>query len=44
MYRINWDIGHGIKDILEAHKNPFVEFLKAIKKPGELSVEGKLQI
>ncbi|KAL4009933.1 hypothetical protein IC575_031026 [Cucumis melo] len=23
MYRTNWGIGHGIKDILEAHKGPF---------------------
>ena len=24
MYRINWGIGHCIKDILEAHKSPFI--------------------
>ncbi|KAL9989733.1 Photosystem I P700 chlorophyll a apoprotein A1 [Helianthus debilis subsp. tardiflorus] len=23
MYRTNWGIGHGLKDILEAHKGPF---------------------
>ncbi|KAL2934925.1 hypothetical protein RDABS01_018044 [Bienertia sinuspersici] len=23
MYRTNWGIGHGIKDVLEAHKGPF---------------------
>ncbi|KAF9602742.1 hypothetical protein IFM89_030630 [Coptis chinensis] len=23
MYRTNWGIGHGLKDILEAHKSPF---------------------
>jgi hypothetical protein len=23
MYRTNWGIGHGLKDILEAHKRPF---------------------
>ena len=23
MYRTNWGIGHGIRDILEAHKGPF---------------------
>ncbi|MFS7922447.1 putative photosystem I [Helianthus anomalus] len=22
MYRTNWGIGHGLKDILEAHKGP----------------------
>uniref|UniRef100_A0A452XD80 Photosystem I P700 chlorophyll a apoprotein A1 n=1 Tax=Aegilops tauschii subsp. strangulata TaxID=200361 RepID=A0A452XD80_AEGTS len=25
MYRTNWGIGHGLKDILEAHKGPFTE-------------------
>jgi photosystem I P700 chlorophyll a apoprotein A1 len=29
MYRTNWGIGHGIKDILEAHKGPLQA--KAIK-------------
>ncbi|XP_062184524.1 photosystem I P700 chlorophyll a apoprotein A1 [Phragmites australis] len=24
MYRTNWGIGHGLKDILEAHKGPFI--------------------
>ncbi|GFP94599.1 photosystem i p700 chlorophyll a apoprotein a1 [Phtheirospermum japonicum] len=23
MYRTKWGIGHGLKDILEAHKGPF---------------------
>ncbi|XVE92793.1 hypothetical protein REPUB_Repub01dG0132100 [Reevesia pubescens] len=25
MYRTNWGIGHGLKDILEAHKGPFTD-------------------
>ncbi|PHT68443.1 Photosystem I chlorophyll a apoprotein A1 [Capsicum annuum] len=26
MYKTNWGIGHGLKDILEAHKGPFTGF------------------
>ncbi|CAN0930572.1 Photosystem I P700 chlorophyll a apoprotein A1 [Linum grandiflorum] len=30
MYRTNWGIGHGIKDILESHKGPFTGHRDAI--------------
>ncbi|KAD6795583.1 hypothetical protein E3N88_06479 [Mikania micrantha] len=36
MYRTNWDIGHGLKDILEAHKGPFTgHFSRTIAKGPE---------
>ncbi|CAN0930573.1 Photosystem I P700 chlorophyll a apoprotein A1 [Linum grandiflorum] len=30
MYRTNWGIGHGIKDILESHKGPFTAMLGSL--------------